>query len=123
MNKVYGLCTLAKPIKRTLASTSRPCFSLSTKQPHGVGIFNIASIFLTRFVIMDRNENCPTLTMNQFTLSQHVSDSQAQAGSSIMSSTSNCVMNIYDNKISLLHACKGRGPHLPSYPSGNLKVV
>ena len=35
--------------------------------------------FWTRFVIMDRNENCPTLTMNQFTLSQHVSDSQAQA--------------------------------------------
>ena len=42
---------------------------------------------------------------------------------SVVSSTSNCVMNIYDNKISLLHACKGRGPHLPSYPSGNLKVV
>ena len=36
---------IGKPIERTVASTFRPCFSLSTKQPHEVGIFNIASIF------------------------------------------------------------------------------
>ena len=114
---------IGKPIERTVASTSRPCFSLSTKQPHEVGIFNIASIFLTRFVIMDKKWKLSN-THNE---SIHiVSACEWQPGSSLLSvvsSTSNCVINIYDGKISLLTACKGRGPHLLSYPSGNLKVV
>ena len=114
---------IGKPIKKTLASTSRPCFSLSTKQPHEVGNFNIASIFLMRFVIMDRNEKLSNTHNESIYI---VSACEWQPGSSLLSvvsSTSNCVINIYDDKVSLLHACKGRGPHLPSSPSGNLKVV
>ena len=123
MNKVYGLCTSAKPIKRTLASTSRPCFSLSAKQPHEVGIFNIASIFWTRFVIMDRNEKCQKIH-NKSIYAESACEGQPDSSLlSVVSSTSNCVISIYDDKISLLNACKGRGLHLLSYPSGNLKVV
>ena len=35
--------------------------------------------YLGRGFIMDKTENCPTITMDQFTLSKHVSDRQAQA--------------------------------------------
>ena len=80
MNKVYGLCTLANPIKRTSASASYSWFSLSAEYLQYVGIINIASISWTRFYqVMDRNENCPTITMDQVTLSQHVSDSLTHA--------------------------------------------
>ena len=114
---------IGKPIKRTLASTSRPCFSLSAKQPHEVGIFNIASIFLDAVCYHGQKWKLSN-THNESIYVE--SACEWQPGSSllsIVSSTSNCVMNIYDDKISLLHACKGRGLHLPSYPSGNLKVV
>ena len=71
---------IGKPIKRTLASTSRPCFSLLAKQPPEVGIFqHRLNIFRRGLLSRTEMKNCPTLTMNQFTLCQHVSDSQAKA--------------------------------------------
>ena len=114
---------IGKPIERTVASTSRPCFSLSTKQPHEVGIFNIASIFWTRFVIMDKNEKMSNFH-NELIYFESACKSKPD------SSPQFCfVFNIkwchhyYDDKISVQNACKGRGLHPLSYPSGNLKVV
>ena len=79
MNKVCGLCTSAKPIKRTSASASYSWFSISAEYLQYVSIINIASISWTRFY-HGQTENCPTIpAMDQFTLSQHVSDSLTHA--------------------------------------------
>ena len=113
---------IGKPIKRTSASASYSWFSLSAEYLQYVSIINIASISWTRFYHgqnwkLSNNHNGSVYVESACEWQPH------SCLLSVVSSTSNCVMNIYDNKISLLTACKGPGPHLLSYPSGNLKVV
>ena len=92
MSNVYWLGTLAQPIKKTSTPTSRPCSSLSTRHLHVVGISNIASIFQTRFVIMDKNEKMSNFH-NELIYFESACKSQPDSSPHfVLSSTSNGVI-------------------------------